>query len=112
MSRPWKKWSGPWTAAKCAEFASWFAALLEFDVAAPYCRPAKDPLGRDGIVLEWSLFHRQVELYLTRAGDASIVRRDGAADFRPLPRLSDAVDRTRDALVWMENRRLECPPRK
>lgn len=109
-----------WGPSRCHLFAEWLNRMLELEAVKPHCRPAPEPRTQTpGIVVEWSLYTRQVELHLAFTGAASIILRDGPADFRPLP---DWIDRTggaavldaaRDAVWWMERRRDEsCPPKQ
>lgn len=96
-------------------FADWLNRVLEMDAVEPKCRLAPEPrTQRPGIVVEWIVYNRQLELYLAFDGAASIIRRDGPADFRPLHDWTAAgalvLDATRDGIYWLENRRPPCPP--
>lgn len=105
-----RRWESAWTPSRCAALGRTVHALSEIDGQGPHVRPCKDPFERPGLVFEYTLYHRQVELYLAQTGEVTIVRRDGAADMRPVAELRRWLDALRESLRWLDNGRDPWPP--
>lgn len=96
-----------WGPGLCDDYAYWLNCKLELQAIKPHCRPCKDPDGRDGLVVEWTMYGRQVELYQSFDGHWRVLRRDGAPVADVICDARTALDELRTAVAWMENRRSE-----